>query len=43
METKKKAVRVGGMKATLVDTLVHIFLAVLSFIWVLPIVWIFQK
>lgn len=41
MVTKKKAVRVGGMKATLVDTLVHIFLAVLSFIWVLPIVWIF--
>ena len=30
----------GGLKTTIINTLVHIFLAVLSFIWVLPIIWI---
>ena len=38
METNKN--QVGGLKTTIINTLVHIFLAVLSFIWVLPIIWI---
>lgn len=38
MKTNKN--QVGGLKTTIINTLVHIFLAVLSFIWVLPIIWI---
>ena len=38
MKTNKN--QVGGLKTTIITTLVHIFLAVLSFIWVLPIIWI---
>ena len=38
MKTNKT--QVGGLKTTIINTLVHIFLAVLSFIWVLPIIWI---
>ena len=37
MKTNKN--QVGGLKTTIINTLVHIFLAVLSFIWVLPIIW----
>lgn len=38
MKTNKN--QVGGLKTTIINTLVHILLAVLSFIWVLPIIWI---
>ena len=38
MKTNKN--QVGGLKTTIINTLVHIFLAVLSFNWVLPIIWI---
>ena len=40
MSKQKTATSGAKVRKTLVNVLVHIFLAVLAFIWVLPVFWV---
>ena len=40
MSKQKTATSGAKVRKTLVNVLVHIFLAILAFIWVLPVFWV---